>query len=508
MKKLSIGILWLCLLFTLPGQSQKLPLNFWFFNVIDTLPRHTSFKPLLIHREQLIHDSLPEEITEYLTFSHIKNRSFFARKLFFENLIQVDSADYGFTVDPLLNVAMGREQEDTSAANLYTNTRGFIIKGFVGKKLTFTSTFRENQSVFPSYISAMVDSLAVVPGQGRSKSFKDNGYDYAQATGSIAYQLSGNVLLQMGTDRFFIGNGYRSMLLSDAAHSYPYVGTTVYFFDKKIQYNAYYADVIHLQRRPYTNSPEALFFRKGMNFHYLAYQPAPWFEIGVFDNVMIEKMDSAGSKPFNFVSLNPVPFLPVLLFGWNGNNNASAGINAKLIVKQKTVVYGQFFYDGQKDNITQWAYQAGVKNFIVPRLGVGAEYNVANPFTYTASDAVQAYAHYQQPLANPLGGNFSEKVFWISFRYRRWFLLAKWNSINQNTAGSNVLSGNRMAVSNQKTDKNVYYANFGYIINPKTNLAMNIGVHQWNYRNNNLDNTSTYIYFGLKTNLTNIYYDF
>ncbi len=508
MKKLSITILCLGLSWVMLGQSQKLPANFWFFNTIDTLPRHTSFKPLLINRQQLRHDALPSEITRYLTFSHKENRSFFARKLFFENLIQVDSNNYGFTVDPLLNVAVGREQEDTSAANLYTNTRGFIIKGFVGKKLSFTSTFRENQSVFPSYIAAMVDSLGVVPGQGRSKSFKDNGYDYAQATGSIVYQLSGNVLLQTGTDRFFIGNGYRSMLLSDAAHSYPYVGTTVYFFNKKIQYNAYYADLIYMQRRPYTNSPEALFFRKGMNFHYFAYQPAPWLEIGLFDNVIIEKMDSTGSKPFNFIALNPVPFLPVLLFGWNGNNNTSAGINTKIIVKHKTVVYAQFFYDGQKDNITQWAYQAGVKTFVIPYLGVGAEYNVANPFTYTASDAAQAYAHYRQPLANPAGSNFSEKVFWISFRYRRWFVLGKWNNITQSTAGSNVLNNNRMAVSNQTAQKNVYYANAGYIINPKTNLSISAGVRRWNYAQNNLQNTVTYLYFGIKTNLNNIYYDF
>ena len=511
MKKFNIFILFTFFSLLIFGQPQKLPLNFWFYNSsgADFSNTHTAFKPLIkSNLTSIQNDTLPADAYNYFSFTHKKNRSFFARKLFFENLIQVDSADFGFTVDPLMNLELGKEKEDTSGTNFYTNTRGFIIKGHIGEKFAFVSTFKENQSVFPAYVAGIVDSLQVVPGQGRSKSFKDNGYDYAQATGSIMYQASNNVLIQTGTDKFFIGNGYRSMLLSDAAHSYPYVGATVYFLKRKIQYNAYYADLIHFERRPYTNSPEALFYRKGMNFHYISIKPLNWLELGIFDNVMIEKMDTSGSKPFNFISVNPVPFLPVLLYGFNNDNNASAGVNMKVNVKQKTIVYAQYFYDGKKDNVVKQAYQLGVKTFVVKYLGLGAEYNVSNPFTYASVNPQQAYTHYNQSLANPVGSNFTEKIVWMSFRYKRWFLFAKWNDITQDYAAGNVLMSENTAVSNQNTNRNVYTGKAGFIINPKTNLSLHAGITMWNYAKNNLQNTSTYIYFGLKTNLQNIYYDF
>ena len=511
MKRLKLLILFVFSSVIIFAQPQKLPLNFWFYNQADAdyFAAHTSFKPLiknfLIPEEQ---DSLKGSAKDYFLFTHKTNRSFFARKLFYENLIQVDSNNYGFTVDPLLNLELGKEQEDTAGTNYYTNTRGFLIKGYIGNNFAFVSAFRENQSVFPGYYASIVDSLKAVPGQGRSKSFKNNGYDYAQATGSIMYQASQNILLQLGTDKFFIGNGYRSMLLSDVSHSYPYAGTTVYLFNKKIQYNAYYADLIHLERRPYTNSPEALFYRKGMNFHYINIKPVDWLELGIFDNIMISKMDSAGNKPFNFISVNPVPFLPVLIYGFNSDNNASAGVNLKASIKQKTVFYAQYFYDGKKDNIAKQAYQFGIKTFALKHIGAGVEYNVANPFTYTAQNIAQAYSHYNQPLASPIGANFTESIVWLSIRFSRFFAYAKWNNIQQDIAGGNVLMDESRAISNQKMNKDVYEINTGYIINPKTNLSMHLGVRQWNYSKNNLQNTTTYIYFGLKTNLQNIYYDF
>jgi hypothetical protein len=489
-----------------------MPLNFYFFNQSDVTfyNSHTAFKPLIkSFIKQNKNDSLLNADNSYFTITHKNNRSFLSRKLFFENLIQVDSGQYAFTVDPLLNLEVGHEMEDSSGRNYYTNTRGFLIKGYIGYKFAFVSSFKENQSVFPNYYASIVDSLKVVPGQGRSKSFKDNGFDYAQATGAVMYQVADNALLQLGTDKFFIGNGYRSMLLSDASHSYPYIGGTVYFKDKKIQYNAYYADLIHLQRRPYTNSPEALFYRKGMNFHYISIKPADWIELGLFDNVIIQKMDSTGSKPFNFISLNPVPFLPLALYGFNTDNNASVGMNLKLSLKRKTVFYAQYFYDGKRNNATKQAYQIGLKTFTIKHLGLGVEYNVAAPFTYISSNASQAYSHYNQSLANPIGSNFNEYIIWLSFLYNRWFIFGKINQINQNLAGGNILKNEgNLNINTSLVNKSIVEGNAGYIINFKTNLSINFGTRMWRYTENNLQKTATYIYFGIKTNLQNIYYDF
>jgi hypothetical protein len=47
----------------------------------------------------------------------------------------------------------------------------------------------------------------------------------------------------------------------------------------------------------------------------------------------------------------------------------------------------------------------GIKN-----LDLQLEYNRVRPFTYSHRDSVANYTHYNQPMAHPLGANFSETI--------------------------------------------------------------------------------------------------
>ena len=176
------------------------------------------------------------------------------RKFREESFVVVnDTADkFRLNIDPLFNFQLGIDRADTTGEKLYTNTRGFMVRGGIGNKFAFETSFYENQSTFPRYLDSYIatttklfpqpantnENYAVIPGQGRSKPFKKNGYDYAMASGYVSYTPNKYFNFQIGNGKNFIGDGYRSLLLSDNAFNYPYARITTTY--KNIQYTNLY----------------------------------------------------------------------------------------------------------------------------------------------------------------------------------------------------------------------------------------------------------------------------
>ncbi|HIA37350.1 MAG TPA: hypothetical protein EYN89_11620 [Flavobacteriales bacterium] len=185
---------------------------------------HTSFKPCF------------EEIVkrETLGSPHDKRRSLIYRKLKEEHLFIVDTAGFYLTIDPVFCLELGADKKDTSnfgdMTQLFKNTRGILIRGSIGEKVSFISSFYENQAFLPNYLSDFGAKYDVIPGQGRFKRFKDSGFDYAMASGLISLNLTKFMNVQFGTGKNFIGDGYRSLAISDNAFNYPYLKVTTTFW--------------------------------------------------------------------------------------------------------------------------------------------------------------------------------------------------------------------------------------------------------------------------------------
>lgn len=187
-----------------------------------------------------------------------KSKPLLYRKLKKESLFIVnDSADkFHLTIDPLFNFEFGKDLADTSGEKLYKNTRGFIVRGSIGEKFAFESSFYENQATYTKYIDSYIASTNklfpqtanyqydVVPGQGRAKKFKTNGYDFAMASGYVSYSPIKMFNIQLGHGKHFVGDGYRSLLLSDNAFNYPYARITTTY--KNIQYTNLYTSFMNL----------------------------------------------------------------------------------------------------------------------------------------------------------------------------------------------------------------------------------------------------------------------
>jgi hypothetical protein len=172
--------------------------------------------------------------------------------------------------------------------------------------------------------------------------------------------------------------------------------------------------------------------------------------------------------------------------------------------------------------------QLGIKYFnafTVPHLHLQFEYNRVSPYSYSARDTAQSYTHYNEPLAHPLGANFSEISTSLQYKIGDFFLHARYSvaTLGTDTAGFNfgqdVFSRNVDAFSpavpepfthgqGQKATVTYLDARVGYMISYASNLNICIGFVARNVTPAASSPGTNYVYFALRTSLSNTYNDF
>lgn len=465
----------------------------------------------------------------------------FWRKLNYENLIIArDSAEkFRLTIDPLFNFEYGKDLEDDSTDYFYKNTRGVLVRGDIGSKFSFESSFYENQATFVDYISAFNDAYLVVPGQGRWKKFKKTGYDFAMASGYVSYSPNKHFNFQVGHGKHFVGDGYRSLLLSDNAFNYPYARITSTF--GKFQYTNLYASFMNLTDGGVTTPPgtERLFQKKAANFQSLSWNVHKRIQLGFFQGLIWQASDSMNRQCLKLSYASPVIYTAALSEGLKGRNNVLLGTTLKLKITNSISLYGQFMMDDFsriKNSLhNKTGYQAGTKYFDVlgaKNLHLQIEYNQVRPYSYAHPSIAQNYSHYNQTLAHPLGTNFREFVSFLNYRLGDFFTELRFSfaragrDISSNNAdynyGSNIFDSDNDAYwginSNTNTmlqgaDADIVYKDFklGYLINPSTNLnviaGLSLRTETLHFFYGSISQTN-FIYFGIRTSLNNVYYDF
>ncbi len=474
-----------------------------------------------------------------------KTKGLLYRKIKKESLLIVkDSADrFGLAIDPLFNLETGKDLADTSGEKLYKNTRGFLLRGHIGNKFAFESSFYENQATFANYIDQYItgtDHLFpstanyqynVIPGQGRSKKFKANGYDYAMASGYISYSPNRIFNIQLGHGKHFVGDGYRSLLLSDNTFNYPYARITTTF--KNFQYTNLYTSFMNLTNGGDKVPPgiERLFQKKIGSFQLLSANFWNRISVGLFQGMIWEAADSTNRQHVNFNTFDPLIGVNTFVYGLHHTNNIVTGLTAKVKVFKSLFLYGQYVLDDvvPKDRSNavrdKSGYQAGFKYydaFTLKNLTIQGEYNTVRPYTYATGNPEQSYSHYNQSLAHPLGANFNETIGILNYRIADFFAEFKLNyamkgkdSLFTNFGGNifntdmQITTGDKIHTTQGIRTSIVYQdVHIGYLINPATNLNIIIGLSN---RRENAEGRTTktqFVYLGLRTSLSNFYYDF
>ncbi len=499
------------------GQQQVIPLERFHVGEVqrslltDSVSRvHMGMKPILARRVDL------SRVTGYQKDS-TKYYYSATRLLFRDHLVEVKSGDFHCTIDPLIEFGTGVEFRDTSAysdtTNFFTNSRGLLIQADIGKKVSIQTGFYETQQFLPAYLKAYNEATGVMPGLGRTKLYKTGGVDYNMSFGWVSYSPSDRWNFQFGHDKHFIGFGYRSLLLSDAAFNYPFVKGQVRGLDGKLEYTVIGASLQSLERLPLGEVPEALFKKKGANFHYLSYRPVPQLEIGLFEGIVWQRWDSTGIQSLPVLAYIPVEGVSTAALGWNDKHNVLNGLNARAVIAKRVEVYGQLALDDISRPSVGYQLGAHAYNLGFRNLDVQIEWNSTGDYFYAHTIGLQSYSHFNQPLGHPLGAGLSEWVGILDYRYRRWIFQIKGVRSGQSTGPSSQWNADPEAiwphVVYQKRELDQLDLMASYYLNPKTNARIAVS---YTMRKEYLDGYITrhtgFFFVTLRSSIHNKYFDF
>jgi hypothetical protein len=476
---------------------------------------HTGLKPVLERRADLTN------VMGHRVDS-AKYYYWLSEKIFKEHFLIVDDGDFHLTVDPLFNIEYGWDPGDVtpySDTNRYFfNTRGFVVAGDLGKKISFRTMFHENQALVPQYLYVYAQGTGVVPGQARAKFEDARKIDFGWSQANVSYSPVEWLNLQFGHGRHFVGHGYRSVLLSDHAINAPYFKASIMPKGKRWQYSTWLTKVTHSLtksfRLPTGESSESLFYWKRARYNHLSVDLGR-VQLGLFEATIFRTIDSSGVRPFDAMELNPIIGTNTLLYGFDDENKTLAGLDLRVKATDRIYAYGQFAVDGPD----RYAWQAGVRAFDVGRkdLHVQLEYSTATPFMYMGNPAVTSYLQSSLPMAHPLGTAFSEMVGIVDAGFGRFWLQGKVNYAQvQRDVDVTANNGTNLflpAVPDTDGPEPITYdlfyldANASYLLNPNTNLRFVVGCMRRDMPNMPDGQQSTYVYAAVRTHLFNRYYD-
>ena len=462
------------------------------------------------------------------------------KKWWNEHFFEVAGEDYWFVVDPGVDLELGKDTGDD--INTFNNTRLVNVSGGIGKQITFGASIQESQGRFAGYFNREIESRApdggnpgIVPGRGIAEDGGETIFDYPVATGYINYKPSKYFDLQLGHGQHFIGDGYRSLVLSDNSQPFPYAKVNAKFW--KLDYTVLYTSLRDVRSEV---TADDSFRTKFMVHHYLSWNATERLNIGLFESVLWQDDNQRG---FDFNYLNPIIFYQAIeLQTGSRGGNALIGATAKYKFTDRITGYAQLVLDefsgasvvnGDGSYQNKSAYQLGLKwqnAFKVKDLMLQAEYNRVRPYTYSHNTVVLNYANSNQALAHPWGANFYETTFIGRYTKDRWYGNAQFtlgergldinDGIDNAFYGGDIYrseddriadNGNELGQGNRVT---FMYAQLeaGYLINPASQLRI---YGQIIYRDfdphfeigNVQEQNTTWLNIGLRTDIMNWSFD-
>lgn len=481
---------------------------------------HTSLRPFLID------SALTPTYNAIMQRGVDSNRkSWVFRKLLNEHLFDEKTKDYTFFGDYLPDLQLGHDFLGKSTTNL--NTRGYQFGGTVGTKFYFYTSGYENQGKFPNYLNDYINKVNFVPGQAFNHSPGSTSADWAYVTAILSYTPIKQLNITLGEDKTFIGDGYRSLLLSDFAANYPLLRLTANL--GKAQYMimwAYLQDAAAKQFDSFSNNR-----RKWAAFHYLDWNVSNRFSVGFFNAIITEEANDQGQfHGFDLNYINPLVYSSSL--GPSSQpDNVLAGFTGKYKIFDKTALYGQLlidrfnagdFFSGNSINNTN-GVQLGIRGadlFSVNNLNFLFEYNTVKPYTYQSNQLITNYTEYSEPLGDPLGANFRELIGILNYSAGRFDFMGQLNYAKYGLDPANANYGHDLtqpftptvsATSvGQGIATHLYYAEgtISFLVNPKYNLRLELGGLLRDEGNALTSKKTALLTFGLRSTFRNLYHDF
>lgn len=331
-------------------------------------------------------------------------------------------------VCPRVNATGFYQSGSSKSFSLESHIGAGVYAGYKGK-LMLNGDILAGYNEPVKYIDKITDSLNMVPGFGPAN--RQGGYGFNQSTFSLSWKPGRLVELHAGRGKHFIGEGYRSLFLSDYASNYNYMRTDVSVW--RIKYMVLFTQMKSAQGYPQKIDPK---INKYSTMHYLSLNITKWWSVGAFEAVVWESEDSVQNRQLDINYFNPIIFFRPIEYSIGSSDNSLLGFSSTIRPIKGLTLYGQLMLDefywqdvvapiyarinpdsaiGTGSWRNKQSMQLGIKIHNLAdwkNSTIIAEMNVVRPYMYSHGNSNQNYMNFTQPLAHPLGSNFIE---WLTF---------------------------------------------------------------------------------------------
>jgi hypothetical protein len=244
-----------------------------------------------------------------------------------------------------------------------------------------------------------------------------------QATTRFAYTPNKYFNFQTGIDKNFIGDGARSLFLSDYGRSYPFAQVRTKFWH--VEYTMLY----QFMRENFQNQNRSKFIAT----HHISWNATKWLNFGLFETVVFTPKDTLLNRGFDVEYLNPLVFYRPQEYSIGSSDNVLIGASFSVKFLNRTMLYGQavvdeFLLSEVRNRRGWWGNKFGgqlgykgkmklLKQNFVFRL----EVNAVRPYTYAHINVMANYGNNGSTLSHPMGANFAEFLGELKWQQKRIF---------------------------------------------------------------------------------------
>lgn len=247
---------------------------------------------------------------------------------------------------------------------------------------------------------------------------------YTDIRSRVSYTPNHIFNFQAGLDHNFIGEGSRSLFLSDYGKPYPFGLIRAKFW--RFEYSVMY----QFMKERDQNKWEGKF----ASSHHISFNPTSWLNIGIFESVIFQPKDTLLQRGFDVEYLNPVVFYRPQEYSLGSSDNVLLGMEISGHINDKHTIYSQvvldeFYLAELRAKTGWWANKFGAQLGVKGRFEIGkhrffyrTEYNYVRPYTYSHISEELNHGNQGYSLAHPYGSNFMEILGELKWS------LAKWNA--------------------------------------------------------------------------------
>jgi hypothetical protein len=441
------------------------------------------------------------------------------------DFLYLNRKNFFLALNPILSAQGMYETDNNNRSPLWSSSQGVELRAQAANRIGLSLAVSNNIETLPAYVQDWAQAQQAIPGAGPYRYAGNGQYNYLLVRGHADFSLIKNYIhVSAGYDKQFIGDGYRTLFLSDFSAGAAFAGIRTRIW--KLHYQNLY---LELMPQFHDQSPAGT-PHKYAAIHHLSVNATRWLNIGLFEATTFARKDH-----YDFAYLNPIILYRATERYLGSPDKVALGINFKALALKKFNLYGQFllneftakeFFGNKGYWANKWGLQLGVKYYDVAgirNLDLQLEANFIRPFTYSHSDTMSNFTHYNQPLAHPLGAGVREFIGIVRYQpARKWFVTGKAIYYNHGNDSTGNDGGNIFLSYDTRSHQYGYgliggieatglYLNLHVSYELKPHLFIDLGAqhHQLSYAGDFLPkNTSNALYLGFRLNVARREYDF